>query len=72
MTISKLPNIGTSIFTVMSQMATEHRAINLSQGFPNFPVDEQLTAIVSRLARENVHQYTPMNGLPSLLEKSSH
>lgn len=69
MTISKLPNIGTSIFTVMSQMATEHQAINLSQGFPNFPVDEQLTAIVSRLAKENVHQYTPMNGLPSLLEK---
>ena len=67
--MSKLPNIGTSIFTVMSQMATEHRAINLSQGFPNFPVDEQLTAIVSRLAKENVHQYTPMSGLPSLLEK---
>ena len=69
MTMSKLPNIGTSIFTVMSQMATEHQAINLSQGFPNFPVDEQLTAIVSRLAKENVHQYTPMSGLPSLLEK---
>lgn len=69
MTISKLPNIGTSIFTVMSQMATEHRAINLSQGFPNFPVDEQLTAIVSRLAKENVHQYTPMSGLPQLVEK---
>lgn len=67
--MSKLPNIGTSIFTVMSQMATEHRAINLSQGFPNFPIDEQLTAIVSRLAKENVHQYTPMSGLPSLLEK---
>jgi methionine aminotransferase len=67
--MSKLPNIGTSIFTVMSQMATEHQAINLSQGFPNFPVDEQLTAIVSRLAKENVHQYTPMSGLPSLLEK---
>ncbi len=67
--MSKLPNIGTSIFTVMSQMATEHQAINLSQGFPNFPVDEQLTAIVSRLAKENVHQYTPMSGLPSLIEK---
>ena len=67
--MSKLPHIGTSIFTVMSQMAVEHQAINLSQGFPNFPVDERLTAILSRLAKENVHQYTPMSGLPSLLEK---
>ncbi|WP_284652458.1 methionine aminotransferase [Flavobacterium terrisoli] len=67
--MSKLPHIGTSIFTVMSQMATEHQAINLSQGFPNFPVDERLTAILSRLTKENVHQYTPMSGLPSLLEK---
>ncbi len=67
--MSKLPHIGTSIFTVMSQMATEHQAINLSQGFPNFPVDERLTAIVAKLATANVHQYTPMSGLPSLLDK---
>lgn len=67
--MSKLPNIGTSIFTVMSQMATEHQAINLSQGFPNFPVDERLTAILAKLATANVHQYTPMSGLPSLLDK---
>lgn len=67
--MSKLPHIGTSIFTVMSQMATEHQAINLSQGFPNFPVDERLTAIVAKLATANIHQYTPMSGLPSLLEK---
>lgn len=67
--MSKLPHIGTSIFTVMSQMATEHQAINLSQGFPNFPVDERLTAIVAKLATANVHQYTPMIGLPSLLDK---
>jgi methionine aminotransferase len=67
--MSKLPHIGTSIFTVMSQMATEHQAINLSQGFPNFPVDEKLTAIVAKLATTNVHQYTPMSGLPSLLDK---
>lgn len=67
--MSKLPHIGTSIFTVMSQMATEHQAINLSQGFPNFPVDERLTAIVTKLATTNVHQYTPMSGLPSLLDK---
>lgn len=67
--MSKLPHIGTSIFTVMSQMASENNAINLSQGFPNFPVDERLTSILARLAKENIHQYTPMSGLPSLLEK---
>jgi len=67
--MSKLPHIGTSIFTVMSQMATEYNAINLSQGFPNFPVNERLTSILARLTKENVHQYTPMSGLPSLLDK---
>ena len=65
--MSKLPNIGTSIFTVMSKMAVEYNAINLSQGFPNFPVDERLTAIMARLAKENVHQYVPMSGYPPLL-----
>jgi methionine transaminase len=67
--MSKLPHIGTTIFTTMSQMAMEHNAINLSQGFPNFPVDERLTAIIAKLANQNVHQYAPMAGLPSLLEK---
>ncbi|MBQ0907831.1 aminotransferase class I/II-fold pyridoxal phosphate-dependent enzyme [Flavobacterium sp. F-328] len=67
--MSKLPNSGASIFTVMSQMAAKHNAINLSQGFPNFPVDERLTAIVARLAHENVHQYAPMAGYLPLLEK---
>nr|WP_288835621.1 methionine aminotransferase [uncultured Flavobacterium sp.] len=67
--MSKLPNITTSIFTVMSKMAAEHNAINLSQGFPNFPVDEKLTAIVAKLANEDIHQYTPMAGYPPLLSK---
>ena len=67
--MSKLPHIGTTIFTVMSQMATEFNAINLSQGFPNFPVDKKLTDIIARLASENVHQYVPMSGFPPLLEK---
>ncbi|MBG6186091.1 methionine aminotransferase [Flavobacterium sp. CAN_S2] len=67
--MSKLPNISTSIFTVMSKMAAEYNAINLSQGFPNFPIDERLTAIVAKLAKENVHQYTPMSGYPPLLSK---
>lgn len=67
--MSKLPNITTSIFTIMSQLANEHGAINLSQGFPNFPVDERLKNIVSKWAKEEVHQYLPMAGFPPLLEK---
>lgn len=67
--MSKLPNITTSIFSVMSQLANQHGAINLSQGFPNFPEDERLLRISERIIRENIHQYTPMAGLPSLLEK---
>jgi len=67
--MSKLPDIGTSIFTIMSKMAVEHNAINLSQGFPNFKVDKRLTAIVDRLAKEDVHQYLPMSGYPPLLAK---
>lgn len=67
--MSKLPNIGTSIFTIMSKMATEYNAINLSQGFPNFQVDKRLTDIVAKLASDNIHQYTPMSGYPPLLDK---
>lgn len=67
--MSKLPNISTSIFTIMSQLAAEYNAINLSQGFPNFPVDDRLTDIVAKLAKENVHQYTPMSGYLPLLSK---
>ena len=67
--MSKLPNVGTTIFTVMSQLAAKHGAINLSQGFPNFPVDEQLTNIVKEIASESIHQYLPMAGFPPLLEK---
>ncbi|CAM3368874.1 hypothetical protein FLLO111716_06730 [Flavobacterium longum] len=60
---------GTSIFTVMSKMAATHNAINLSQGFPNFPVDDRLTDIVSRIVKTNVHQYMPSAGHVPLLEK---
>lgn len=67
--MSKLPHIGTSIFTTMSKMATEYDAINLSQGFPNFPVDDRLTAIVAQLATTSVHQYLPMAGYPPLLNQ---
>ena len=53
----------------MSKMAAEYNAINLSQGFPNFPVDERLTDILAKLTKENVHQYTPMAGYPPLMNK---
>jgi len=53
----------------MSKMAADYDAINLSQGFPNFPVDEQLQRLLAENAAENVHQYTPMAGLPVLQEQ---
>jgi methionine aminotransferase len=65
--ISKLPNVGTTIFTVMSKMAAEHNAINLSQGFPNFPVAESLKAEYKKVIDNNYHQYMPMPGFPKLL-----
>ena len=68
---SKLPHVGTTIFTTMSKMAMDYNAINLSQGFPNFPVDPILEEIVRSKTRENVHQYAPMSGLPILLEQIS-
>lgn len=67
--MSKLPQITTSIFSIMSQLANDYQAINLSQGFPNFPEDNQLLEISSRLIKQNIHQYAPMAGVPSLLEK---
>lgn len=69
--MSKLPHITNSIFSIMSQMAAQHKAINLSQGFPNFPVDPKLTQIVSDLAAKDHHQYSPMTGYPPLLSKIS-
>lgn len=65
----KLPNTPISIFTVMSKMAIDYQAINLSQGFPNFPIDERMTEIVARLVKTDIHQYAPMAGYPPLLEK---
>lgn len=67
--MSKLPQVGTTIFTTMSKMAMDHQAINLSQGFPNFPVDEKLTDLLRETAGENAHQYVPMAGLPALLDE---
>jgi methionine aminotransferase len=67
--VSKLPNIGTTIFTTMSKMAAEYNAINLSQGFPNFPVDERLVQLLQERSNENTHQYAPMPGHPLLLNE---
>lgn len=67
--MSKLPKVGTTIFTTMSKMAMDYQAINLSQGFPNFPVDARLVELLRETALENAHQYAPMAGLPSLLEE---
>ncbi len=63
---SRLPDIGTSIFAIMSKMALEHGAINLSQGFPDFPVDPVVIDLVHRFMKEGHNQYAPMPGAPSL------
>lgn len=65
---SKLPKVGTTIFTTMSKMAADFNALNLSQGFPNFAIDPVLEDLLQKNSRENVHQYAPMAGLPVLLE----
>lgn len=65
---SKLPHVGTTIFTVMSRLAQECGAINLSQGFPDFPIDEELCALVDDAMRAGHNQYAPMPGLPALRE----
>lgn len=63
---SKLPRVGTTIFAVMSQLAGEHGAINLGQGFPDFAVPEFLIDAMARAAREGKSQYAPMTGIPTL------
>ena len=63
---SKLPAVGTTIFTVMSKLAADLGAINLSQGFPEFDCDPALVDAVARHMREGRNQYAPMQGVPSL------
>ncbi len=65
---SKLPRVGTTIFSVMSALAHQHEAINLSQGFPDFPIDEKLADLVSRAMKSGYNQYAPMPGALSLRE----
>ena len=65
---SKLPKVGTTIFTVMSKLAQENNAINLSQGFPDFDCSPELVSLVNQHMREGKNQYAPMQGLISLRE----
>jgi len=65
---SRLPDVGTTIFTVMSALATEHGAVNLGQGFPDFDCDPQLLDAVTGAMREGLNQYPPMTGVPRLRE----
>ncbi len=65
---SKLPDVGTTIFTVMSGLAAEHGAVNLSQGFPDFPAPAALLDRVTHHMRAGNNQYAPLAGTPLLLE----
>lgn len=66
---SKLPNVGTTIFTEMSVLAQQHNAINLGQGFPDFGMNPQLTSLVDKAMKDGNNQYVHMNGLPALRER---
>jgi len=69
---SKLPNVGTTIFTVMSALANEHQAINLAQGFPNFACSPELIDLVSFYMKQGFNQYAPMPGVLALREQIAH
>jgi aspartate/methionine/tyrosine aminotransferase len=61
-----LPHVGTTIFSVIGQLAAQHQAINLSQGAPNFPCSEALLRYASEAMQAGHNQYAPMTGLPAL------
>ena len=63
---TKLPKVGTTIFTVMSQLAAEHQAVNLGQGFPDFPAPARLLDGLDKAMRAGHNQYSPMSGIPAL------
>ncbi|HEX7436323.1 MAG TPA: pyridoxal phosphate-dependent aminotransferase [Caldimonas sp.] len=68
---SRLPRVGTTIFTVMSALAAEHGAVNLGQGFPDFDCDPKLVEAVTDAMRRGLNQYPPMTGVPVLREAVS-
>lgn len=63
---SRLPKVGTTVFTVMSALAAKHQAINLGQGFPDFPCDRELIALVNAAMMADHNQYPPMTGISEL------
>ncbi|MDE3234591.1 MAG: aminotransferase class I/II-fold pyridoxal phosphate-dependent enzyme [Bacteroidota bacterium] len=67
--VSKLPDVGTTIFTVMSSLAQQYNAVNLGQGFPDFMMSEELIALVNKAMQDGHNQYAHMNGLPLLRER---
>lgn len=69
--ISKLPKVGTTIFTHMSRLAEEHKAINLAQGFPEFDCSPELQKLVDKYIRQGKNQYAPMAGVMALREAIS-
>lgn len=64
--VSRLPNVGTTIFSVMSALAVEHGAVNLGQGFPDFHCDPALLDAVTKAMQDGHNQYPPMPGAPAL------
>jgi methionine transaminase len=66
---SKLPHIGTTIFTTMTNLAVQYNAVNLGQGFPDFMMSEELTALVNEAMKQGYNQYSHMAGLPILRER---
>lgn len=67
--LSKLPQVGTTIFTTMSALAQEHGAVNLGQGFPDFSCDPRLLDMMNDAMRAGFNQYPPMAGIPALREE---
>jgi hypothetical protein len=66
--LSKLPNVGATIFATMSKLAQQHGAINLSQGFPNFSTSNLLKEAAQKAIEENHNQYAPLQGIPKLVD----
>jgi methionine aminotransferase len=66
---TKLPKVGTTIFSVMSQLALEHKAVNLGQGFPDFEPPQALRDALTRAMNEGRNQYAPMHGIAALREQ---
>ncbi len=64
--VSKLPSVGPTIFTIMSSLAVEYKAINLGQGFPDYPMNEEFVSLVDKHMKAGNNQYVHMNGLPAL------